>query len=253
LVWHPIKRLVPVDRHGHADELLRRGLAGQVVRNEEGLRVTKDGAVIDVLLSLSLLRDEGGEPVAVASIAKDITEQRRSIVEFEGMIRAIDRVQAVIEFERDGTIIRANDNFLSAFGYRLEEIVGRHHRIFCDPAVTQSEDYAAFWRRLGQGEFESGEFKRHAKDGSEVWLQASYNPVFDNVGNLVKVVKFASDITEQVRARSMALLQMATPVTGIWEGVLLLPVVGIIDPSRADNNIRRVLTAHPQPQPPLLL
>ena len=243
LIGQPIKRLVPDDLHGQADELLRRCLAGDSVRNEEGVRVTRGGERVDVLLTLSLLKNDDGGPLAVASIAKDISDQRQSMAEFEGMLRAINRVQAVIEFDLEGRVLNANENFLSIFDYGLDDIVGKHHRMFCDASYADTAEYAAFWRKLGQGEFESGEFKRRAKDGSEIWLQASYNPVFDKDGRLIKVVKFASDITQQVRARSMALLQMATPVTEIWQGVLMLPIVGIIDSSRAESIMRAMLTA----------
>ena len=117
--------------------------------------------------------------------------------ETEEIIRAIGRVQAIIEFEPDGTIITANDNFLSVVGYSLNEICGQHHKIFCEDEFHQSLEYKQFWKKLAQGEFQSGQFKRISKDGDAVWIMASYNPVFDEEGNVNKVVKFASDITEE--------------------------------------------------------
>jgi len=159
------------------------------------------------------------------------------------MIRAINRVQAVIEFEVDGTVLNANQNFMDVFGYSLDEVQGKHHRMFCEKSYSQSEAYADFWKRLGQGEYESGEFKRIAKDGSEVWLQASYNPIFDSNGKLLKIVKFASDITDEVNRRSLALLEMATPVTKIWDGVLFAPIVGIIDSKRAVDIMNKSLSS----------
>ena len=114
-----------------------------------------------------------------------------------GMLGAIDRVMAVIEFTPDGTIITANENFSAAMGYALSEIQGRHHRMFADPAYAASDDYRQFWERLGRGEFVASEFKRFAKGNREIWLQASYNPIRDNAGRVVRVVKFATDITEQ--------------------------------------------------------
>src|SRR5690606_4202095 len=117
-----------------------------------------------------------------------------------GKLDAISRAQAVIEFTVDGTILTANDNFLTALGYTLSEISGRHHRMFVDPAYAQSADYVAFWRRLQGGEFIAAEFKRIGKGGREVWIQASYNPIFDPDGRVMKVVKFATDITGRVRA-----------------------------------------------------
>lgn len=112
-----------------------------------------------------------------------------------GMLAAIDRSQATIEFELDGTVVTANDNFLTATGYTLGEVVGQHHRIFCDPEYARTADYADFWTRLGAGEFEGGEYRRVRKDGSPLWLQATCNPIFDADGNPYKIVKFASDIT----------------------------------------------------------
>ena len=129
----------------------------------------------------------------------------KSNLDLQGKVDAINRSQAVIEFELDGTIITANDNFLNTLGYTLEEIQGQHHRIFCDPDFAQSPEYKAFWAKLNQGEFESAEVKRITKDGSEIWIQGSYNPVFDKQGNLLKIIKFAVDITEQVYQRNEAL------------------------------------------------
>jgi methyl-accepting chemotaxis protein len=114
-----------------------------------------------------------------------------------GMVTAIDRVMAVIEFKPDGTIITANSNFSSAMGFPLDEIRGRHHRMFADAAYAASDDYRQFWARLNRGEFVAGEFKRYAKGNREVWLQASYNPILDNKGQVVRIVKFATDITDQ--------------------------------------------------------
>ncbi len=115
------------------------------------------------------------------------------------VLEAIDRVQAVIRFRPDGTILQANQNFLTAMGYTLPEIEGRHHRIFVDAAYAASPEYAAFWRKLQNGDFHAGEFKRIARDGSEVWIQASYNPICGPDGSVKEVVKFATNITEQKR------------------------------------------------------
>src|SRR5690606_11130928 len=105
-------------------------------------------------------------------------------------LAAINRVQADIEFNLDGTILTANEYFLGAMGYRLDEIVGRHHRMFVDPAYGNSADYAEFWRKLAAGQCQAAEFKRFGKGGKEIWIQASYNPVLDPSGKPVKVVKF---------------------------------------------------------------
>ncbi|QJR35959.1 methyl-accepting chemotaxis protein [Gemmatimonas groenlandica] len=113
----------------------------------------------------------------------------------QASLAALDRVQAIIEFDLDGTVITANDNFLHALGYSLDEIQGRHHRMFVEPAYAQSEDYRRFWEKLGRGEFEKAEYKRIGKGGREVWIDASYNPVFDLNGRPFKIVKFANDVT----------------------------------------------------------
>jgi methyl-accepting chemotaxis protein len=111
-------------------------------------------------------------------------------------LAALDRSQAMIEFKLDGTIITANANFLSAMGYTLEEIKGRHHSMFCEPAYAASEDYRAFWAALGRGDFQAGEFKRFGKGGKEVWIEASYNPLLDSRGKPYKVVKYATDVSK---------------------------------------------------------
>ena len=124
---------------------------------------------------------------------------------FEGRIKAISKAQAVIEFNLDGTVATANDNFLGALGYTLEEIQGKHHRIFCEPEYTNSAEYTAFWEKLNRGEDQLGEFMRLDKEGNEIWLRASYNPILDISGKPFKVVKYAADITEQVNERDAAL------------------------------------------------
>ena len=129
----------------------------------------------------------------------DAMEQAR-IADLEGKVAAIDKVMATIEFDLAGKILTANANFLGALGYRLEEVVGRHHSMFVEPAFRDSAAYREFWAKLGRGEFDAQRYKRIGKGGREVWIQASYNPVFDRAGKPVKVVKFATDITEQVRA-----------------------------------------------------
>ena len=117
------------------------------------------------------------------------------LAEAEAELAALGRSQAVIEFETDGTIRRANENFLGVIGYTLGEIQGKHHRMFVDAAYANSRDYVEFWDDLARGRFRAGEFKRIARGGKEVWIQASYNPITDASGRVIKVVKYASDIT----------------------------------------------------------
>ena len=206
-------------------------------------RLAKGGKEIWLQASYNPVFDKDGKPVRVVKFATDVTASKLQIAEFEGKIRAIERAQAVIEFELDGTVITANENFLHIFGYSLDEIVGKHHRIFCDPGYAESPEYAQFWQKLGRGEYAADEFKRISKDGAEVWLQASYNPIFDMEGRPLKVVKFASDITVEVQKRSLALLEMSTPVTKIWDGVLFAPIVGIVDSKRSVDIMNKALSS----------
>lgn len=206
-------------------------------------RLTKDGTAVWLQASYNPVLDEQGKLVRIVKFATDITESKLREAEVEGMLRAIDRVQAVIEFNLDGTVITANQNFMKVFGYSLDEIVGRHHKMFCEPSYAETPSYAQFWKSLGEGRFESGEFKRVAKDGSIVWLQATYNPILDANGKLLKVVKFASDITANVTDQQNAIFEMSTPVTKIWDGVLFAPIVGIVDSKRAVDIMNKTLSS----------
>ncbi|MCA9122146.1 MAG: PAS domain S-box protein [Planctomycetaceae bacterium] len=146
--------------------------------------------------------------VAVAGVAwwftRKITPMLLSAADNQGQVNAIDKSQAVIEFNLDGTIRTANTNFLKAVGYTLAEIQGKHHSIFVDSAFAQSKEYEQFWERLNRGEFNAAEFRRVGKGGKEIWIQASYNPILDHNGEVFKVVKYATDITEQVETRNAA-------------------------------------------------
>lgn len=131
----------------------------------------------------------------VVFIGSDVTHATQARLEADGKLGAIDRAQAVIEFDLTGRVLAANSNFLALMDYQLDEIAGRHHRIFVAPEYASSSQYAAFWEALSRGEFYSGEYKRIGKNGREVWIRATYNPIFDRYGNPVKVVKFANDVT----------------------------------------------------------
>ena len=141
----------------------------------------------------------GNKPYKVVKLATDITQARRTALENSGKLEALSRAQAVIEFTPTGEIITANENFLKTLGYSLEEIVGKHHSMFCQPDYAHSQGYKDFWRRLGEGEFASNQFTRIAKNGSLVYIQASYNPIIDDNGQVFKVVKFATDVTDRTR------------------------------------------------------
>ncbi len=204
-------------------------------------RLAKGGREVWLQASYNPIFDMDRRPFKVVKFATDVTAVKLQNAEVEGKIQAINRSQAVIEFSLDGTVITANDNFLRIFGYRLDEVVGKHHRIFCEPGYAASPQYGQFWQKLGRGEYDAGEFKRLHKDGTDVWLQASYNPILDLDGKPIKVVKFASDITKEVEDRSLALLEMSTPVTKIWNGVLFAPIVGIVDSRRSQDIMDKAL------------
>jgi len=206
-------------------------------------RLAKDGSAIWLQASYNPIFDLDGKPLKVVKFASDVTAATLQNADYEGKVQAISRAQAMIEFGLDGTILAANENFLEVFGYSLGEVAGKHHRMFCEPGYSSTPEYAEFWQKLGRGVYESGEFKRMAKDGSEVWLQASYNPIFDVEGKPLKVVKFASDITDEVQKRSLALLEMSTPVTKIWDGVLFAPIVGIVDSKRSVDIMNKALSS----------
>ncbi len=158
-------------------------------------RIAKSGKDVWINASYNPLFDAQGKPTRVIKFATDITAQKQANAESEGKINAISKSQAVIEFSLDGVILTANENFLTTTGYELSEILGKHHRMFCDPALAASEAYRDFWRKLGAGIYDTGEYKRVAKGGRELWLSASYNPIFDAEGRPFKVVKYATDVT----------------------------------------------------------
>jgi methyl-accepting chemotaxis protein len=163
-------------------------------------RIGKGGKEVWIQASYNPVTNGRGKVVKVVKVASDVTPDKLRSAENSGKLDAISRVQGVIEFSTDGTILTANENFLQVVGYRLDEIVGRRHRMFVDPAYAESADYREFWNALNRGECLSREFRRVAKGDREIWLQASYNPIFDPSGRVIKVVKFAIDITQRVRA-----------------------------------------------------
>lgn len=160
-------------------------------------RIAKGGREIWIEASYNPVM-RGGRVEKVVKLATDITAQKLAAAENQGKIDALGRAQAVIEFAPDGTILTANSNFLAALGYSLSDIAGRHHSMFCDSTYVDSEDYKQFWAGLRGGRHQAAEFRRIGKDGREVYIQASYNPIFDMCGRVFKVVKFATDVTDRV-------------------------------------------------------
>jgi methyl-accepting chemotaxis protein len=169
---------------------------------EEFKRIGKGGKEVWIQASYNPIINLNGKPFKVVKYATDVTQQKLTNSDYAGQIAAIGKSQAVIEFNMDGTIVAANDNFLKALGYTLDEVKGKHHSMFVDEAHRQSSDYKQFWVRLNQGEYQAGEYLRIGKGGKEVWIQASYNPIMDLNGKPFKVVKYATDITQQVKTKN---------------------------------------------------
>ena len=174
---------------------LRRGEydAGQYCRFGKG------GREVWIQASYNPIFDDAGRVLKVVKFATDISAQKEQQADADGQIAAIRKSQAVIEFNMDGSIRYANGNFLGLMGYQLADIVGKHHRIFVDAAYAAGPEYERFWQKLRSGAFDIGRYKRIASDGREVWIQASYNPIVDAKGRAFKIVKYATDVTEQVR------------------------------------------------------
>ncbi len=200
IVGRPHAIFVDPDHAGSAEyrtfwERLR---AGEPVA-DQFRRIARDGRPVWIEASYNPVLDGAGRPCRIVKFATDITARKAEDADRAGQIAAIGKSQAVIAFDLDGTILEANANFLATLGYELHEIVGRHHRIFVDPAEGASADYAAFWAALRAGTYRAAQFRRIGRDGREIWIQASYNPILDASGRPYKVVKFATDITDQVR------------------------------------------------------
>lgn len=175
------------------------GLASGQFEQRQFRRLTKSGDEIWIQASYNpVIR--GGKVVKVVKIATDITAAKLESLESNGKISALSRAQAIIEFKPDGTILNANENFCTALGYSLNEIKGRHHSMFCEADYVASNEYSSFWSRLAAGEFYADEFKRVTKDGSAIFIQATYNPILNDEGKVIKVVKFATDVSGRVRA-----------------------------------------------------
>ncbi len=199
-------------------EGLRRG----EFQSAEYRRLGKDGRQVWVQATYNPVIDWRGRVVKIVKFATDITESKIRAAHYIGQIEAINKSQAVIEFAIDGTILTANDVFLKTMGYSLAEVQGKHHSLFIDPAERAGAEYQQFWARLGTGAFQSGEFRRFAKGGQPIWLQATYTPILDLAGKPFKVVKFASDITadKQMNADQAGQLQAISKSQAVIEFAL---------------------------------
>ena len=171
-------------------------LAEGKLQHERFKRIRSNGDIIWLEATYFPVKNEKGEVVFITKIASDVTDEVTALEQQTAVNTAINKSMATIEFSPDGIITWANDNFLNTVGYSLSDITGKHHKLFCEQSFY--DENPGFWRELGKGEFKTGRFKRVSKHGQPIWLEASYNPVFDSNGRVVKVIKFASDVTEQV-------------------------------------------------------
>lgn len=161
-------------------------------------RRRRDGQPLFLRATYNPVFDEAGRCASILKIAADVTAEAMAAADTAGKIQAFDRSYAVIEFDLAGHVIAANENFLRLMGYNLAEVLGKHHRIFCETSYASSDAYLHFWEQLGRGHFDAGIYCRKRQDGGDVWLQATYNPVMGADGKPVKIVKLATDITYQV-------------------------------------------------------
>ncbi len=202
----------------------------------EYLRIGKNGREIWLQASYAPVVTRRGKVVKVVKMALDITNAKAKSAHDAGLIQALDRAQALIEFSLDGEILDANENFLKVVGYRKEEVVGRKHSIFVDPSYAAGPEYRAFWDKLRSGQVVADEFCRRAKSGQAVWLQATYIPIFDASGKVVTVAKFATDVTQRVdnvAAVGDALHQLAE---GDLENRIDKAMIPSLDKLRVDFN-----------------
>jgi methyl-accepting chemotaxis protein len=168
-------------------------------------RIAKGGREVWIQATYNPIHDRDGKPLKVVKFATDVTPQKLQTADAMGQLAAVNRSQAVIQFAPDGTVLDANANFLKAVGYQIDEIRGQHHAMFVEPGYAKTPEYAAFWDQLREGKFATGMFQRFSKGGGPIWIQASYNPIFDANGRLTKIVKYATDVTANMEARSVAI------------------------------------------------
>jgi methyl-accepting chemotaxis protein len=193
--------VMPADRESAAYRAFWASLNRGEYQAAEYKRVGKGGKEVWILATYNPILDERGVPIKIIKFASDVTDQKLRTANFSGQIEAIGKSQAVIEFNLDGIVLNANENFLSVMGYALSEIQGKHHSMFVTVDERSGDAYQAFWTSLRRGDYQTAEYQRIGKNGKQVWIQASYNPILDLNGAPYKVVKYASDVTAQVIAR----------------------------------------------------
>lgn len=212
--------VAPKDGSGAAYAKFWADLKSGMPTAAEFKRFAKGGREVWIQASYNPILDLDGKPFKVVKFAMDVTRTKLQHADFAGQIEAIGKSQAVIEFALDGTILSANANFLAAMGYSLAEVVGKPHRMFVRDEYAASSEYALFWQKLKRGDYIAQEFERVGKGGRSVWIQASYNPIKDLNGEPFKVVKFATDITEEV-ARRVKMNQLSLVADGTDNSVII--------------------------------
>lgn len=197
-------------------------------KQSEYKRLKKSGEVIWLQATYNPIKDASGSIVKIVKFATDISKDKLRNIDYEGKLNAISKSQAIIEFNPDGTIITANDNFCRAIGYHVEEIAGKHHSMFVSPEEKTSSEYRHFWDELRDGKFQAGRFKRLAKIGREIWIEATYNPIISPDGAVLKIVKFATDITKNVEnEKRFAELSLVANETD--NSVIITDAAGVIE------------------------
>lgn len=207
-------------------------------------RVNKNGQDIWLQASYVPVRTASGKVERIIKLAFDITDAHEKAVDDAAILQSINQSQAVISFTPDGTILQANDVFSKVMGYSQAEIVGHHHSMFVEPSFAQNDEYKRFWGRLAQGEFFIASWHRIAKNQRDVWLQASYNPVFDDHGKVIKVVKIASDITPLITSTRRVSAALQSLAQGNLCAEIGQPLVDLLDEIRGAFNASMAALRH---------
>ncbi len=185
------------DTNQETVERIREGLKRQEPVYDEILNYSKSGETYWISIAINPVFDDKNRLEKFISIQANITETKKKALDFSYKLQAISKSNSIIEFDTNGNILDANDNFLKIFGYKKEEVIGKHHEIFIKKSRFTDKEYRSFWSDLKKGKYASGEFERVKKDGTSVWLKGIYNPIFDINGNPYKIIKFAVDITKE--------------------------------------------------------
>jgi len=220
--------VLPKEKGSAAYKNFWQELANGVHKQAEFQRINKSGHHLWLSATYTPILDAHGKVEKVIKFAQDITDLKNREAQQESLLTAINKSQAVIEFGLDGTILHANDNFLNALGYELHEIQGKHHSLFVFPEERNGQEYKQFWINLKSGTFQAAKYRRMQKNGDEIWIEASYNPIFDATGKPFKVVKFATDITETVRQGQQVQL-LSLVANGTDNSVIITDSRGLIE------------------------